>query len=119
MKLIGNVDSFYLQLDSTSWHLTEDQPLDRVKVEGANHCVWIRVSGGDAEITLMAGKPGKGPLRFVDSYPCQEETASRVGQPDVCVGGNGCWCEGPYAPNSEIGYRIPEPSFAADSARIY
>jgi hypothetical protein len=70
-------------------------------VESANHCVWIRVSGGDAEITLMAGKPGKGPLRFVDSHPSRDETASRVGPPDVCVGGKGGWCEGPHAFNRE------------------
>jgi hypothetical protein len=40
-------------------------------------------------------------VTFVDSHPCCDETASRVGYPDVCVGGKGCWCEGPHAFNSE------------------
>jgi hypothetical protein len=58
-------------------------------------------------------------VTFVDSHPCRDETASRVGHPDVRVGAKRCWSKGPHAFNSERWDRIPEPSFAADFERIY
>jgi hypothetical protein len=40
-------------------------------------------------------------VTFVDSHPCRDETASRVGYSDVCVGAKVCCCKGPLAFNSE------------------
>ncbi len=78
------------------------QPLDRDKRAKREP---LRLDSGcvvgDPEITLMAGKPGKDRLRFVDSHPCRDETASRVGHPDICIGAKVCWCERPDAFNSE------------------
>jgi hypothetical protein len=44
------------------------------------------------------------PLRFADFHSCRNETASRVGHPDVCVGAKGVGAKGhtPLTARDEI-----------------